>query len=44
VPVPGPIGFALALTGFGVILLGVYPGLAANLGEFTTQIFASAGL
>ena len=44
VPVPGPIGFALGLTAFGVILLGVYPGLAANLGEFTTQIFASAGL
>ena len=44
VPVPGPIGFALGLTAFGVILLGVYPGLAANLGEFTTRIFASAGL
>ncbi|MEN8237737.1 MAG: NADH-quinone oxidoreductase subunit N [Actinomycetota bacterium] len=44
VPVPGPIGFALGLTAFGVILLGVYPPLAANLGEFTVQIFASAGL
>ena len=44
VPVPAPIGFALGLTAFGVILLGVYPGLAANLGEFTTQIFASTGL
>jgi NADH-quinone oxidoreductase subunit N len=44
VTVPGPIGFALGLTAFGVILLGVYPGLAANLGEFTTQIFASSGL
>jgi NADH-quinone oxidoreductase subunit N len=41
---PGPIGFAIGLTAFGVILLGVYPGLAANLGEFTTQIFASSGL
>jgi NADH-quinone oxidoreductase subunit N len=44
VPVAGPIGFALGLTAFGVILLGVYPGFAANLGEFTTQVFASAGL
>ncbi len=42
--VSGPIGFAIGLTAFGVLLLGVFPGLAANLGEFTIQIFASAGL
>jgi len=42
--VPGPIGFALGLTAFGVILLGVFPGLAANLGEFSAQVVASIGL
>jgi len=42
--IPGPIGFAIALTAVGVIVLGFYPGLAANLGQFTTEIFASVGL
>ncbi len=40
----GPIGFALGLTAFGVILLGVYPGLAANLGEYSAQVVALLGL
>ena len=44
VPMPGPIGFALGLTAFGVILLGVLPGLAANLGEFTIEMLATLGL
>jgi NADH-quinone oxidoreductase subunit N len=42
--VPGPIGFALGLTAFGVILLGVFPGLAANLGEYSAQVLAVLGL
>ena len=41
--VPGPIGFAVGLTAFGVILLGVFPGLAANLGEYSAQIVAAIG-
>lgn len=43
-PLPGPIGFALGLTAFGVVLLGIFPGIAANLGEFTTDVFAVLGL
>ncbi|NHZ70993.1 MAG: NADH-quinone oxidoreductase subunit NuoN [Proteobacteria bacterium] len=43
-PLPGPIGFALGLTAFGVVLLGVFPGLAANLGDYSAQIFAALGL
>ncbi len=42
--IPGPIGFALGLTAFGVILLGVFPGLAANLGEYSAQVVAALGL
>jgi NADH-quinone oxidoreductase subunit N len=41
--IPAPIGFALGLTAFGVILLGVFPGLAANLGEFSAQVVAALG-
>jgi NADH-quinone oxidoreductase subunit N len=42
--VPGPIAFAVGLTAFGVILLGVFPGLAANLGEYSSQVLAVLGL
>ena len=42
--IPGPIGFALGLTAFGVVLLGIFPGLAANIGEFSVEIFAALGL
>jgi NADH-quinone oxidoreductase subunit N len=42
--VPGPIGFALGLTAVGVVIIGVFPGLAANLGEFSIEIFAYLGL
>ncbi|GMQ94007.1 MAG: NADH-quinone oxidoreductase subunit N [Acidimicrobiia bacterium] len=41
--VPSPIGFALGLTAFGVILLGVFPGIAANLGEYSAQVVAALG-
>ena len=41
--IPAPIGFAVGLTAFGVILLGVFPGLAANLGEFSAQVVAAIG-
>lgn len=40
---PGPVAFALGLTTFGVILLGVFPGLAANLGEYGAQVVAVIG-
>lgn len=40
---PAPIGFALGLTTVGVFVLGIFPGLAANLGAFTIQIFAMVG-
>lgn len=43
VETPGPIAFALGLTAFGVILLGVFPGLAANLGEYGAQVVAAIG-
>jgi len=42
--IPGPIGFAIGLTTFGVLLLGIFPGLAANLGEFSSQVVAAIGL
>lgn len=42
--VPGPIGFAVGLTAVGVVLLGVLPGLAANIGDFSAEIFATLGL
>lgn len=41
---PGPIGFAVGLTAFGVIILGVFPGLAANVGDFSREVFAALGL
>ena len=42
--IPSPIGFALGLTTVGVFVLGVFPGLAANLGEFSSEILATLGL
>ncbi|MGI9529818.1 MAG: NADH-quinone oxidoreductase subunit N, partial [Acidimicrobiia bacterium] len=42
--VPAPIGFALGLTATGVIVIGFFPGLAANIGEYSTEIFAYLGL
>ena len=42
--VPGPMGFALGLSTVGVLVLGVFPGLAANLGEFSSEILAAVGL
>ena len=42
--VPAPIGFALGLTAVGVIVIGFFPGLAANIGEYSTEIFAYLGL
>ena len=44
VEIPGPIGFAVGLTAFGVIILGVFPGLAANIGDFSSEILAALGL
>lgn len=41
--IPAPIGFALGLTAFGVIVLGVFPGVAANLGQYTAQVVAALG-
>ncbi|HSJ71222.1 MAG TPA: NADH-quinone oxidoreductase subunit N [Acidimicrobiia bacterium] len=41
---PGPIGFAVGLTAFGVVILGVFPGLAANVGDFSREVFAALGL
>jgi NADH-quinone oxidoreductase subunit N len=41
---PGPIGFAVGLTAFAVIILGVFPGLAANVGDFSREVFAALGL
>ncbi len=41
--IPAPIGFALALTAFGVIVLGVLPGVAANLGQYSAQVVAAIG-
>ncbi len=42
--VPGPIGFAVGLTVVGVFVLGIFPGLAANLGDFSSQIVSTFGL
>ena len=44
VEVPGPIGFAMGLTAAAVIVLGVLPGLAANLGDYSSQVIATFGL
>ncbi len=41
---PGPIGFAIGLTAFGVIVLGVFPGIAANIGDYSREIFSALGL
>ncbi len=41
--VPAPIGLAVAITMIGVFVLGILPGLAANLGEFSTQVLGAFG-
>lgn len=41
--ITAPIGFALGLTVFGVLVLGVFPGLAASLGEFGAEVVALIG-
>lgn len=41
--ITAPIGFALGLTVFGVLILGVFPGLAASLGEFGAEVVALIG-
>ena len=41
VEVPGPIGFAMGLTAAAVIIMGVLPGLAANLGDYSSQLIAA---
>jgi len=42
--VPGPIGFAMGIAAVGVIVIGVFPGLAANIGDYSREIFAILGL
>jgi NADH-quinone oxidoreductase subunit N len=41
--VPGPIGFAVGLTVVAVIVMGVLPGLAANLGDYSSELIAVLG-
>jgi NADH-quinone oxidoreductase subunit N len=41
--VPGPIGFAVGLTVVSVFVLGVLPGLAANLGDYSSEFIAALG-
>ena len=41
---PAPIGFAIGLSTVGVLALGIFPGLVANIGDFSRQIFAAFGL
>jgi NADH-quinone oxidoreductase subunit N len=43
VSVPGPIGFATGLTVAAVIIMGVLPGLAANLGDYSSQVITALG-
>ena len=41
---PGPIGFAIGLTAFGVIILGIFPGVAANIADYSREVFVALGL
>lgn len=41
---PSPIGFAIGVTTAAVLVMGVFPGLVANLGSFSSEVFASIGL
>jgi len=43
VAIPAPIGLAVGITIVGVFVFGFFPGLAANLGEFSTQVFGAIG-
>ncbi len=42
--IPGPIGFAIGVTAIAVVVLGVFPGLVANLGNFSSEFLAAIGL
>ncbi len=42
--IPGPTGLALGLTMVGVIVLGIFPGLVADLGNFSAEFLAALGL
>lgn len=42
--VPGPTSFAIGVTAVAVIVLGVFPGLVANLGDFSSSFLAAIGL
>lgn len=42
--VPGPTSFAIGLTAAAVLVLGIFPGLAANLGDFSSDFLATLGL
>jgi NADH-quinone oxidoreductase subunit N len=42
--IPGPIGFAMGIAAVGVIVIGLFPGLAANIGDYSREIFAILGL
>ncbi|VAW04878.1 hypothetical protein MNBD_ACTINO01-1262, partial [hydrothermal vent metagenome] len=41
--VPGAAGLAVGIAVVGVILLGVFPGIAADLGQFSTSMFTALG-
>ena len=40
---PGAAGLAIGITAVGVVVLGVFPGIAASLGEFSVSMFAALG-
>jgi NADH-quinone oxidoreductase subunit N len=42
--VPGPTIFAIGITGVAVVVLGIFPGIAANLGSFSSDFLAAIGL
>jgi len=42
--IPAPIGLAVGLAVVGVFLFGVLPGLAANVGNFSTDLLGTLGL
>jgi NADH-quinone oxidoreductase subunit N len=42
--IPGPTSFAIGITAVAVIVLGIFPGIAANLGNFSSDFLAAIGL
>ena len=42
--IPGPTSFAIGVAAAAIIVLGVLPGLAANLGNFSSDFLAAIGL